>query len=246
MPQGQGLIFYTLSDEVTTSRNPPWSKNPQHIHTWITKNPRISTWISMFYVSLQVSTQVWISTLISKRRYPYKDILQWISVTNKYLWMDILVFMDISLQFSMLLWISVWISLDFYGYPCIVLLWILDPGRAATRLLHPSIALPTEGFLSSGRIIWFFGRSLFHKPPNQPLPCCVLPLDDVGAAWAAGAAAGARAAEGTAAAGGTLLWTGLGSIVWALRVWVLGVFCSLSRRCGVNGGNSTLIPFTEQ
>ena len=32
--------------------------------------------------------------------------------------------MDISLQLSMLLWIS----LDFYGYPCIDLLWILDPG----------------------------------------------------------------------------------------------------------------------
>jgi len=42
--------------------------------------------------------------------------------------MDFQVFMDISLQFSMLLWISIWISLDFYGYPCIDLLWILDPG----------------------------------------------------------------------------------------------------------------------
>ena len=38
--------------------------------------------------------------------------------------MDIHVFMDISLQLSMLLWIS----MDFYGYPCIGLLWILDPG----------------------------------------------------------------------------------------------------------------------
>ena len=26
------------------------------------------------------------------------------------------------------LWISIRISLDFYGYPCIDLLWILDPG----------------------------------------------------------------------------------------------------------------------
>ena len=42
--------------------------------------------------------------------------------------MDILVFMDISLQLSIILWISIWISLDFYGYPCIDLLWILDPG----------------------------------------------------------------------------------------------------------------------
>ena len=31
----------------------------------------------------------------------------------------------------MLLWISIWISLDFYGYPCIDLLWILDPGMTA-------------------------------------------------------------------------------------------------------------------
>jgi len=41
-------------------------------------------------------------------------------------------FMDIRLQLSMLFWISMWISmwifLDFYGYPCIDLLWILDPG----------------------------------------------------------------------------------------------------------------------
>jgi len=42
--------------------------------------------------------------------------------------MDIQVFMEIILQLSMLLWISIWISLDFYGYPCIDLLWILDPG----------------------------------------------------------------------------------------------------------------------
>jgi len=43
--------------------------------------------------------------------------------------MDFHVFMDISLQLSaVLLWISIWISLDFYGYPCIDLLWILDPG----------------------------------------------------------------------------------------------------------------------
>jgi len=39
-------------------------------------------------------------------------------------------FMDISLQLSMVLWISIWIFLDFYRYPCIDLLWILDPGGA--------------------------------------------------------------------------------------------------------------------
>jgi len=42
--------------------------------------------------------------------------------------MDIHVFMDVRLQLSMLLWISIWISLDFCGYPCTDLLWILDPG----------------------------------------------------------------------------------------------------------------------
>jgi len=42
-------------------------------------------------------------------------------------------FMDISLQLSMLLWISIWIYLDFYGYPCIDLLWILDPGLVDGR-----------------------------------------------------------------------------------------------------------------
>jgi len=36
--------------------------------------------------------------------------------------------MDISIQLSMLIWISNWISLDFYGYPCIDLIWILDSG----------------------------------------------------------------------------------------------------------------------
>ena len=36
--------------------------------------------------------------------------------------------MEVSLQSSMLLWIPIWIFLDFYGYPCIDLVWILDPG----------------------------------------------------------------------------------------------------------------------
>jgi len=35
-------------------------------------------------VSLQLSIQAWISTLISKHGYPCKDISQWISVNNKY------------------------------------------------------------------------------------------------------------------------------------------------------------------
>jgi len=84
-------------------------------------------------VSLQLSIKVRISTLISKEGYPCKDMLQRISVNNKYPWMDIHVFMDINLQLSMLLWISIWISLDFYGYPCIDLLWILDPGNMFSK-----------------------------------------------------------------------------------------------------------------
>jgi len=47
---------------------------------------------------------------------------------NNYPWTDIHVFMDISLQLSTISWTSIWISLDFYGYSCIDLLWILDPG----------------------------------------------------------------------------------------------------------------------
>jgi len=35
--------------------------------------------------------------------------------------------MDIHLQISMLLWTSIWISLDFCGYPCTGFLWILNP-----------------------------------------------------------------------------------------------------------------------
>jgi len=74
-----------------------------------------------------LSHQVRISTLISKQGYPCKDILHWVSVEHEYPRMDTYVFMDISLQFSMLLFISMWISIDFYGYPCMDLLWILDP-----------------------------------------------------------------------------------------------------------------------
>jgi len=36
--------------------------------------------------------------------------------------------MDISLQLSMLLWISICISMDVYGYSCMDLLWILVLG----------------------------------------------------------------------------------------------------------------------
>ena len=78
-------------------------------------------------VSLQLSIQAWISTLISKHGYPCKDIPHGYPWTiNIHEWMSM--FLQIRLQLSMLLWISIWIYLDFYGYPCIDLLWILDPG----------------------------------------------------------------------------------------------------------------------
>ena len=41
-------------------------------------------------------------------------------------------FMDISFQLNMLLWISIWISVEFYEYPCFDVLWILDPGYYVT------------------------------------------------------------------------------------------------------------------
>jgi len=47
---------------------------------------------------------------------------------NWYPWKHIHVFMDISLQLSILSWISICISMDFYGYLCMDLLWILAPG----------------------------------------------------------------------------------------------------------------------
>jgi len=57
-------------------------------------------------VILQLSIQAWISILMSKHGYQCKDIPQWISVNNKYPWMDVHV-----------LWISVFNYPCFYGYP---------------------------------------------------------------------------------------------------------------------------------
>jgi len=69
------------------------------------KSTDINMDIHDFWMSVLHYPLAWIFKLISKQGYPYKDILQWISVTNKYPWMDIHVFMDISLQLSLLLWI---------------------------------------------------------------------------------------------------------------------------------------------
>jgi len=57
-------------------------------------------------------------------------------------------FMDIILQLSMLLWISIWISLDFYGYPCIDLLRILDPGRVMVFFQDRPVFSHIDGKLS--------------------------------------------------------------------------------------------------
>ena len=66
-----------------------------------------------------------IQTWISKQGYPCKDILQyirgaWISTNRYYCFIS---------NIRMLLLISTWISNDFFGYPSMDLLWILDPGK---------------------------------------------------------------------------------------------------------------------
>ena len=43
-------------------------------------------------------------------------------------------FMDISLNLSIILRISIWIFIYFYGYPCMNMLWILDPRRSCLLL----------------------------------------------------------------------------------------------------------------
>ena len=69
-----------------------------------------------------IHTSVDIHIDIQARIYPCKDILQWMSVEHEYLRMDIHVFIDISLQLSMLLLIFILVSINFYGYPCMDLL----------------------------------------------------------------------------------------------------------------------------
>ena len=64
--------------------------------------------------------------------------------------MDINVFMDISLQLSMLLLISIWIFLNFYGYPRIDLLWILDPGCVGCETRFRASEMRFSVILESG------------------------------------------------------------------------------------------------
>jgi len=86
-------------------------------------------WMSVFIIHKSVDIYINIQARISMQGHSAMDIQN-----NKYPLMDIHIFMDISLQLSMLLWISIWISLDFHGHPCIDLLRILDPGHSYAKL----------------------------------------------------------------------------------------------------------------
>jgi len=96
------------------------------------QNPRISTWISMIFgrqcliipASMHTGVHIDIQSKISMSGHSAMDICK-----NNYPWMDIHVFMDISLYLSLLLWISIWKSMHFYWYPY-DLLRIFDPGKS--------------------------------------------------------------------------------------------------------------------
>jgi len=78
-------------------------------------------------IHTSVDTHMDIQARISLRGHPAMDIRKQLISINGYP-----CFMDISLQLSMLLWIYISICMDFFGYPCIDLQWILDPGLAET------------------------------------------------------------------------------------------------------------------
>jgi len=76
-------------------------------------------WCQSSIIHASVDIHIDIQAVISMQWHSSTDIRkQWIFM-NGYP-----CFMDISLQLSILLWISIWISLDFFGYSCIDLLWI--------------------------------------------------------------------------------------------------------------------------
>jgi len=96
------------------------------INGFLKKHGYLYSWF--LDISLRLSMHVmWISTFKSNQGNPCKDILRGIYVKNQYPWIDIHA-LWICLQLSMLLLISVWKSIDFYGCPCMDLLRILDPG----------------------------------------------------------------------------------------------------------------------
>jgi len=76
--------------------------------------------------------------------------------------------MDIGLQLPMLLWISIWISLDFYGYPCIDLQWILDPGKfvVSNIVWHPDLSQWTRK-LARGNTLMSLTLGVVHNTPPR-------------------------------------------------------------------------------
>jgi len=74
-----------------------------------------------------ISTQGHSSMDIHKNKFVIKIIREWISFMHIGLKLSMLLW--ISIRISMLLWISIRISMYFYEYPCIDLIWILDPGK---------------------------------------------------------------------------------------------------------------------
>ena len=90
---------------------------------------QLSIWISMVFrcqsliIHARLDIHIDIQAGIFIQGHSSMDVR--ISVEHEYPRIDIHVFMDISLQLSMLLLTSI----DFNGYPCLDLLRILDPGR---------------------------------------------------------------------------------------------------------------------
>jgi len=90
----------------------------------------VITWIAMIFgcqssiLLTSVDIHIDIQTGIYMQGHFTMDVRErWIS-TNWYP-----CFLWIRLLLSMLLLITILISIDFYGYPCLDLLWILDPGN---------------------------------------------------------------------------------------------------------------------
>jgi len=84
-------------------------------------------------IHTSVNIHIDIQAGISMQEHSAMDIRKQYMSMNEYLCF----FMDISLHLSMFVWISIWTSLNFYGYPCTDLLWILDPGTVSWLIYCP-------------------------------------------------------------------------------------------------------------
>ena len=71
-------------------------------------------------------------------------------------WIDIYVFVDISLQSFMLLWIFIWIYMDFYGYPCMDLLWIQAMSVVEPCVINIRILFLIEKLLY---VFWYYNSN---------------------------------------------------------------------------------------